>query len=164
MYNATIDSLELEIETGANGSVNGDRKEMFFEKLPSGGYRLIVQGEEKIADVVKFDVDNKTVTLRMEGKKYTVQLKEPIDLLLNQLGINQKSSRKLNQLKAPMPGLVIKILAVEGQHYKAGDPLLILEAMKMENVFKAASDVTIKQIQIVEKQTVEKGQLLMIFE
>jgi biotin carboxyl carrier protein len=64
----------------------------------------------------------------------------------------------------PMPGLVIKILAEQGKHYKAGDALMILEAMKMENVFKAAADVTIKAIEITERQTVEKGQILMVFE
>jgi biotin carboxyl carrier protein len=102
--------------------------------------------------------------VRIEGKKFAVQIKEPVDLMLDKLGINSKSTKKVNNLKAPMPGLVIKILAEQGKHYKAGDALMILEAMKMENVFKAAADVTIKAIEITERQTVEKGQILMVFE
>ena len=70
----------------------------------------------------------------------------------------------MNDLKAPMPGMIIKVLAKVGEHYKAGEPLLVLEAMKMENVFKAAADITIKDILIDEKNTVEKGQVLMVFE
>ena len=63
-------------------------------------------------------------------------MKEPVDLLLEQLGMQQSRVRKVNQLKAPMPGLVVRILVEEGQTIKAGEPLLVLEAMKMENVFK----------------------------
>jgi biotin carboxyl carrier protein len=62
-----------------------------------------------------------------------------------------------------MPGLIVKLLVAVGDTVKQGEPLLILEAMKMENVFKAAADVTIKEIKVSEKQSVEKGQLLMLF-
>jgi biotin carboxyl carrier protein len=73
-------------------------------------------------------------------------------------------AKKLNNLKAPMPGLITKILVKEGDEVKQGEPLLVLEAMKMENVFKAAGDVKIKSIKINEKQAVEKGAELISFE
>jgi biotin carboxyl carrier protein len=92
-----------------------------------------------------------------------VQLKEPVDLLLEQLGMQQSNVRKINQLKAPMPGLVVRILVEEGQSIKAGEPLLVLEAMKMENVFKAPADVVIKQIKVSEKQAVEKNTEMITF-
>ena len=63
-----------------------------------------------------------------------------------------------------MPGLVLKILVQPGDQVKKGEPLLVLEAMKMENVFKASDDVTIKEINVVEKQAVEKGNELINFE
>ena len=68
---------------------------------------------------------------------------------------------KANVVKAPMPGLVLRIIAKEGDTVKKGDGILVLEAMKMENVIKADGDGTIKRICVSEKQAVEKNTLLV---
>ncbi|MNS88855.1 Methylmalonyl-CoA carboxyltransferase 1.3S subunit [compost metagenome] len=60
-----------------------------------------------------------------------------------------------------MPGLILKVLVTEGQAIKKGEPVLILEAMKMENVFKAPGDAVVKAIRIEERQAVEKGEVLI---
>ena len=117
-----------------------------------------------IVDIVKIDKEQKQIILRIQNKRYTVQIKEPVDLMLEKLGIQTKSTKKINHLKAPMPGLVTKIFVAEGDVIKQGEPLLILEAMKMENVFKAASDVIIKSISVGERQAVEKGEVLIAFD
>ncbi len=164
MYKASIGSHDVQVVTGKDVSVNGVPVDIEFVKSATNSFKMRMNGVEKDADLVKLDKENKLVIVRIEGKKFAVQIKEPVDLMLDKLGINSKSTKKVNNLKAPMPGLVIKILAEQGKHYKAGDALMILEAMKMENVFKAAADVTIKAIEITERQTVEKGQILMVFE
>lgn len=164
MYKASIGSHDVQVVTGKDASVNGVPVDIEFVKSATNSFKMRMNGVEKDADLVKLDKENKLVIVRIEGKKVAVQIKEPVDLMLDKLGINSKSTKKVNNLKAPMPGLVIKILAEQGKHYKAGDALMILEAMKMENVFKAAADVTIKAIEITERQTVEKGQILMVFE
>ena len=164
MYKASIGSHDVQVVTGKDVSVNGVPVDIEFVKSATNSFKMRMNGVEKDADLVKLDKENKLVIVRIEGKKFAVQIKEPVDLMLDTLGINSKSTKKVNNLKAPMPGLVIKILAEQGKHYKAGDALMILEAMKMENVFKAAADVTIKAIEITERQTVEKGQILMVFE
>ena len=164
MYKASIGSHDVQVVTGKDASVNGVPVDIEFVKSATNSFKMRMNSVEKDADLVKLDKENKLVIVRIEGKKFAVQIKEPVDLMLDTLGINSKSTKKVNNLKAPMPGLVIKILAEQGKHYKAGDALMILEAMKMENVFKAAADVTIKAIEITERQTVEKGQILMVFE
>ena len=164
MYKASIGSHDVQVVTGKDASVNGAPVDIEFVKSATNSFKMRMNGVEKDADLVKLDKENKLVIVRIEGKKFAVQIKEPVDLMLDKLGISIKSTKKVNNLKAPMPGLVIKILAEQGKHYKAGDALMILEAMKMENVFKAAADVTIKAIEITERQTVEKGQILMVFE
>jgi len=164
MYKASIGSHDVQVVSGKDASVNGVPVDIEFVKSATNSFKMRMNGVEKDADLVKLDKENKLVIVRIEGKKFAVQIKEPVDLMLDKLGISIKSTKKVNNLKAPMPGLVIKILAEQGKHYKAGDALMILEAMKMENVFKAAADVTIKAIEITERQTVEKGQILMVFE
>lgn len=63
-----------------------------------------------------------------------------------------------------MPGLVLKLIAEVGQEIKLGEPLLILEAMKMENVIKSPGDGTVKAIHVTKGLAVEKGFLLMEME
>ena len=67
-------------------------------------------------------------------------------------------------IKAAMPGLVVRINVAVGQTVKRGDAVLILEAMKMENVIKSPRDGKVKKVNITLKQAVEKNQVLLEFE
>ncbi len=69
-----------------------------------------------------------------------------------------------NQLKAGMPGKVIEIFVKAGDEVKAGKPLMIMEAMKMENEMRTAADVRIKEICIKQGDSVEAGTILIKFE
>lgn len=115
------------------------------------------------ATLISFNKEEKKITVRINGNEYEVTLKNDTDLLLEKLGMNSGNQQKINNLKAPMPGLIINIPAKEGEHIKKGEPLIILEAMKMENVIKAPADVTVKKIRVNQKQAVEKGMILMEF-
>jgi biotin carboxyl carrier protein len=73
-------------------------------------------------------------------------------------------STKANVVKAPMPGLVLRVQVKVGDAVKKGDALLVLEAMKMENVIKAEGEGIVKAIKVNEKQAVEKNTLLIEME
>ena len=73
-------------------------------------------------------------------------------------------NNKVSDLKAPMPGLVLEVSVEGGQQVSKGDGLLILEAMKMENVIKSPTDGVIKSISVNKGETVEKNQLILNFE
>ncbi len=64
-------------------------------------------------------------------------------------------------LKAPMPGLVVRVQVEPGQQVAAGDPLVVLEAMKMENQLRAPVAGTVADLQVAPGAVVEKGQLLI---
>ncbi|WII73066.1 acetyl-CoA carboxylase biotin carboxyl carrier protein subunit [Bdellovibrio sp. 22V] len=68
------------------------------------------------------------------------------------------------ELKAGMPGKIIEIFAKEGEIVKANKPLLIMEAMKMENEMRAARDVKIKEVKVKQGDSVESGAVLIKFE
>jgi biotin carboxyl carrier protein len=104
------------------------------------------------------------LVMNIDGRQFEAQITEPIDQVLQAMGLNQRASHKVDQIKAPMPGMVLSILVTEGQELGKGDPVLVLEAMKMENVFKAPADALVKEIRVKEKTAVEKGQVLVIFE
>ncbi|MBK8500165.1 MAG: acetyl-CoA carboxylase biotin carboxyl carrier protein subunit [Flavobacteriales bacterium] len=81
---------------------------------------------------------------------------------MHTLGLD-KALKKVVDLKAPMPGLVLNILVKPGDTVRKNDPVLVLEAMKMENVIKAPADAVVKAIAAEKGKPVEKGQLLISF-
>ena len=100
----------------------------------------------------------------MNGNNYSVEAKDKFDELLKQLGMDNLSSAKVNEIKAPMPGLVLKVLAKEGSEIKKGDSVLILEAMKMENVLKSPGGGKVKLLKVKAGDKVEKNQVLVVLE
>jgi biotin carboxyl carrier protein len=78
--------------------------------------------------------------------------------------MDNMASKKVLELKAPMPGLVLNIVVKEGDSISKGDALLVLEAMKMENNIKSPTDGIIKKIHAVKGNAVEKNQLLISFQ
>ena len=92
-----------------------------------------------------------------------LQAKDRFDLLLERLGMANAATTKVNELKAPMPGLIVDIRVQPGQAVLKGDPLLVLEAMKMENILKAPADGTVSGLKVVLRDNVQKGQVLVQF-
>ena len=87
-----------------------------------------------------------------------------LDELIKSMGIERGRTKLVNAIKAPMPGLILEINVSVGQEVKENDPLLILEAMKMENCFLSPRDGVIKSIAVEKGNAVDKGQLLIEFE
>ena len=91
-------------------------------------------------------------------------ISNPLDVLIKEMGFEIGASKQINDVKAPMPGLVLSIKAKVGDEIQKGDAILILEAMKMENVLKAQGNGIIKAIKINEGEAVEKNQVLIELE
>ncbi|MBO3700111.1 acetyl-CoA carboxylase biotin carboxyl carrier protein subunit [Roseivirga sp. E12] len=115
------------------------------------------------AEILNINASTKTATIKIEKSIFEIELKDKMDMLLEKMGISNLDTAQVNEMKAPMPGLILDILVTTGQEVKKGDQLLILEAMKMENVLKAPGDGTVSSIEIEKGNSVEKGQILIKF-
>ena len=114
-------------------------------------------------EVIRFDLNEKSFLVSVNGNKYQLQVKDRFDELLKSLGMDNLNTAKVNEIKAPMPGLVIDVRVSEGATVKKGDAILVLEAMKMENIIKSPTDGTIKKINVKKGVAVEKNQILINF-
>jgi biotin carboxyl carrier protein len=131
---------------------------------PNGLVSVLYNGKSYTAIIENIDLKNKEVSLKINGQLYKTIIKEPIDLLLSTMGMDLKAMKKAEPVKAPMPGMVLKILVTPGQQINKGDGLVVLEAMKMENILKAAAAATVKAIKVSERTAVEKGTVLIELE
>jgi len=143
--------------------VDGIAVEADFLKINSGTFNIIHNNRSYNAELIEIDRQEKTCSVKVGSSVYTMKLTDSYDELLHQLGMDNMNSAKVSEIKAPMPGLVLRILASEGELVPKGGNLLVLEAMKMENIIKAPADVTIKSVKVKAGDKVEKNQVMMVF-
>lgn len=132
-------------------------------QLSEGYFHILHHKKSYKAEVVKADQSAKTFTFKINNHIHTVEVKDKFDLLLEKLGMTNGAAGKVNNIKAPMPGLIIDLKVKTGDAVKAGDQLLILEAMKMENILKSAGEGVVKSVKVKKGDTVEKNQVLIEF-
>ncbi|MDW5288573.1 acetyl-CoA carboxylase biotin carboxyl carrier protein subunit [Formosa sp. PL04] len=116
------------------------------------------------AEISKKDFQKKSYTVKINNTLYQVNIENDLDELIKKMGFEIGASKKIDAIKAPMPGLILDITVNVGDSIKIDDPLLILEAMKMENSIVSPRDGIIKSIAIKKGITVDKGDLLIEFE
>ena len=130
----------------------------------SSHYHLLDHHQSFQVEVLNIDLTKKEVSMLVNGNTYSLAIKDELDLLVKELGFSTGGSQKQKFINAPMPGLILDILVEEGAEIQKGDPLLILEAMKMENILKAEGEGVVKNIEAIKGAAVEKGQLLIEME
>ena len=150
-------------ENGAGLTLDGKSEPIEIHEAGTLCLQVLYGGKSFRVFVLNLNREEKSVLLRINGQKTRITLTTELDRLLKKMGFEHNSNPKARDLKAPMPGLIHSIEVAEGDFIAAGSPLLILEAMKMENVIKSVADVTIGKIHVSPKSTVEKGHLLITF-
>ncbi len=164
MFQAIVNDKTFEINPeGETIMVNGEALAWDVTQLRDGYFHIIHDHKSYKAELVKADATTKSFTWKINGRNYSVSVKDKFDLLLEKLGMSEAAGSKVNSIKAPMPGLIIDLKVKAGDVVKQGDPLLILEAMKMENILKSPGDGEVKSIKIKKGDSVEKNQVLIEF-
>lgn len=133
-------------------------------KTSSTKFHVIKNNNSFKAEITESDFDNKTYKVKVNNNTYNININNDLDNLIKQMGFEVGAAKKVNDIKAPMPGLILEINVKVGQEVQEDDALLILEAMKMENVLTSPRDGIIKSISVTKGDAVEKNQLLIEFE
>lgn len=127
-------------------------------------YHILQDNKSHHAKIVASDFENRNYSIKINGTVYLVSIQNQLDLLIKEMGFSNGSSKNVKLIKAPMPGLVVNVEVKVGQKVSENDPLLILEAMKMESTLVSPSNGIVKNITIKSGDNVDKGQLLIEFE
>jgi pyruvate carboxylase subunit B len=139
----TADGVPLDARTGALGG---------------GAVLVVADGRPVVATVER---DGKTARVTVGGHVVEVSLRTETDLLLERFGMDAADTGAEREVRAPMPGLVLRVLAAPGEAVEAGQGLVVLEAMKMENELKAPAAGTVAAVHAAPGAAVSKGDLLV---
>lgn len=127
-------------------------------------YHILQDSLSIKASILNSNFNEKTYRVKVNANTYEVDIKDALDQQIEALGFEVGLSKQVNDIKAPMPGLILEIHVKAGQEVKEDDSLLILEAMKMENVIKSPRDGIIKSVAVKQGETVDKNALIIEFQ
>lgn len=163
----------IEVKVGDSQAISAvEKKEGIFlnnllfdgEIVRLGQSKFKIYKQQKIFTIEVVERSSKTVRLKIDNQVIEASISNHMDKILESLGMNLSSTNRIKEIKAPMPGSILSIVVNEGEEVKEGDQLLILEAMKMENVIKSPGEGIVSRIYVEEKENVEKNQVLVSFE
>lgn len=164
-----IGNSEFEIKYSENNHnlifVNG--REFDVELLRTFGSEVFTFLVNRRIYQISLDFnDDSNLEVNLDGMSYKIEVSSEMKKVLSKYTLQNGSKNNSNagKIKAPMPGMVIKLLVKEGMHVLEGDKIIILEAMKMENTLKSPVSGLVKSILVNEGDAVEKGALLIDIE
>jgi acetyl/propionyl-CoA carboxylase alpha subunit len=167
-YQVTIDECEFDVELSHaldafTVSVNG--REYLVKRNRLGEHRSLLLIDNQSHEVDIHTNGRSGEALVFMGGIEVIASVEDYNLaqLRKTAGLGVEKAAE-TYLRAPMPGLVIDIMVKPSDRISKGTPLLVIEAMKMENVLRAKSAVTISKVNVETGKSVEKGDSLVEFE
>ncbi len=141
---------------------DSDTEKLDLLKLEKSKFHVISNHKSFNIQLEDSDFHNKEYAIKINSKSYNVKISNELNLLIKKMGFSMGNAKKVNDIKAPMPGLILSVNVEDGQEVVKGDTLLILEAMKMENAISAPKDGIIKTVLAKNGGTVEKGELMIV--
>lgn len=165
-YNLLMsNSYKLSVNNGNTFDLReSDLHKLDAVRVDASKFHILKDSKPYKVEIVSADFISKRYTVKVNNNTYEVAISNDLDQLISSMGIERGKTKIVNAIKAPMPGLILEISVEVGQTVKENDPLLILEAMKMENSFLSPRDGIIKSIAVEKGHAVDKGQLLIEFE
>lgn len=144
-------------------TLNGEPFAWDIARVDGRTLHILHQNHSYTAEILDLNRSDKTVRLNIGGAIHDIKAKDRFDVLLETMGMSSAATTKINNLKAPMPGLIAGISVQPGDILTPGDTVLVLVAMKMENNLKSPGEGTVKTVCVAPGDRVEKGQVLVEF-
>jgi biotin carboxyl carrier protein len=163
-YVVLVDGQTIEVEIdGERITIEGQTLTAALTSIPGTPLRqLLVDGRPVTLPIEALGRGRWALTPR--GERREIEVLDERTIHIRSIAGSGDQRRTASVLKAPMPGLVLRVQTHPGQQVDSGTPLIVLEAMKMENELKAAAPGVVRAVRVGPGETVEKGQLLVEFE
>jgi biotin carboxyl carrier protein len=155
-------SIEVDVE-GEQITVAGRQYQGTLGRIQGTPLRQLLLEDRPVTLTVESSGQGRW-TLSRAGERSEVEVLDERTRHIRSLTGNAEQSRRADVLRAPMPGLVVRINTRAGETVAAGEGLVVLEAMKMENELKAGTSAKVRMVRVTPGEAVEKGQVLVEFD
>lgn len=137
--------------------IDGQRLEADAAEVSDGIYSILINGKSFEVRVESLGAELRAIA---GGREFKVVIQDEREWRRNRAGSVEAEGRQ--QVLAPMPGKIVRVLVGAGDSVRAGQGLLVVEAMKMQNEIRAPKSGTIDRVRVVEGQTVNAGEVVVI--
>jgi biotin carboxyl carrier protein len=166
-YEVTIGERTLKVDLRREGDqtfarVDGGQEQLVRLDTLHNLLRALVLGDRRIE--LLGTTTGYEVQVAMGGLEYRAEVVDEARARLAQVVGGTSAVHARRELRAPMPGLVVKVLCEPGQQVEPGQALVVLQAMKMENELSLSRGGTVTAVPAQASQTVEQGQVLVVVE
>ena len=162
-YHVESDSRERLVEVRQGEIVlDGDMEPFEVDMLPEGGSFLVRFRDRTSSGFARRYDEGWQISL--DGRVFDVRVDDERAHRIRQLAAVSAPRESGSEVRAPMPGLIVRIGAREGQVVDAGDSLVVMEAMKMENELRAESSGIVTRVHVRPGSTVDREDLLITIE
>ncbi len=159
--NGTSIPVSIDAENGVFSLPAGDGA---FDLQAMSDGRYLLRVGERLLRIDGVNVQGSTVEFSLNGQFVSATVHDDQALMLRSMGFKSASDHAQGQLKAPMPGKIVSVSVNVGDMVDHGQPVVILEAMKMENELKAPVGGRVGKVTAVVGSSVEKNELLIEIE
>jgi biotin carboxyl carrier protein len=138
-------------------AIDGKRLEADATEVSPGVFSILINGKSFEVRVERLGEELRAIT---RDREYRFVIQDERGWRRNRAGSVEAEGRQ--QVVAPMPGKIVRVLVSAGDSVRAGQGLLVVEAMKMQNEIRAPKSGTIDRVRVVEGQTVNAGEVVVI--
>ena len=160
----TINNRKHSVKINNSSEVRINNKIIAAEVSQINNNAYLLKFGNKVFEITAHKIEKEKYGVLIDGCYFDALVRTQLQESVSELQKSKNISDKKISIKAPMPGLLLKLKKNIGDHVKAGEPLLILEAMKMENEIRSPANGIVKEIFFKEGQSVEKNSIILTFE
>jgi biotin carboxyl carrier protein len=149
---------------GEQVTIDGERVVARIEDIPGTPMQLLTVGDRQEKAYARKGADRGSFDVSLGGFRFALEALDERSRVIRELSGSSSKAKGPAHLTAPMPGLIVRVAVKEGDQVRAGQGLVVMEAMKMENELRAATDGVVKRVVAAPGTAVEKGALLLELE
>jgi biotin carboxyl carrier protein len=158
----SVNSSKFDIRIINENELNFDEEKINFELMKAGSYSYLLKLNNEIFELTSENISSDQFKVLVGGNNFDITVRTALQEKAFKLLENSSVQHNHHtDVKAPMPGLILKIKKNVGENVEQGESVIILEAMKMENDLKAPASGLIEKIFVTEGSAVEKGTKLL---
>ena len=164
-YIVVVNGTELAVDVdGERVTIDGSSAEARLSEVEHSPERVLMIGNEVHRLLVRRGSSRGRFVIWVDGVRLDVEALDERSRAIRELARATTGPSGPAPLVAPMPGMIVRVTVSEGDAVQAGQGLVVMEAMKMENELRATAAATVRRVHISPGTAVEKGALLLEME